>query len=163
MLRSPLVPIAALFALLALAAPTVAQQPADCPAVEDGTGTPVELRIGDFVLRAQVTSDAGVTGEGTRVEGRLVGCERDARIPAPADDADAVEPRANGLGSMLRLLHDLRIGLEMGPAEEGSCMRARLEITDAAGGLVGTAGERPVALELCGLPFTRDGGAAGTP
>jgi hypothetical protein len=163
MLRRPLMPIAAMFALLVVAAPAAAQQPADCPAVEDGTGTPVELRIGDFILRAQVTSDGGETGEGTRVQGRLVGCERDPRIPSPADDADAVEPRVSGLGSMLRLLHDLRIGLEMGPAQEGSCMRARLEITDAAGGLVGTAGERPVALELCGLPFSRDSGAAGTP
>jgi hypothetical protein len=153
--KRPLMPMASLFAVLLTAAAAQAQQPLGCPAVEEGKGTPVELRIGDFVLRAQVTSDAGEPGEMSRVEGRLIGCENDPRIAPPAGDADdptAGERAERGFGAMLRLLHDLRIGLELGPTRDGGCVSARLEITDAAGGLA-PAEDRPIALELCGFPF----------
>lgn len=155
MSKHPVVPIATILVLLAGAGSAGAQQSDGCPAVEDGVGTPIELRIGDFVLRAQVTGDAGESGEGTRVEGRLVGCERDRRIQASPDDTDATAPPSAGTGILFHLLHDLRIGLELGPARDGECVRARLEIMEAVTGVAGTAGEQPLAVELCGLPFTR--------
>jgi hypothetical protein len=158
MVKRALMPMAPVIAVLLVATAAGAQEPLGCPVIEEEAGTPVELRIGDFVLRAQVTGDAGETGESTRVQGRLIGCERDRRIGATGDEADAGDAELRGLASVLRVLHDLRIGLELGPAREGRCVRAQLEVSDAAGGVAGTAGERPVAVELCGFPFSRDSG-----
>lgn len=146
--------------LLLPAAQADAQQPLGCPTVEEGDGPPIELRIGDVVLRAEVKSTAAEGGEGTRVEGRLVGCEYERRIPADPDAADA-EPGTDpvaGLASALRLLHDLRVGLELGPGEDGRCVRAKVDVADAASGAAGAA-ERPLSLELCGLPVRIDGGS----
>jgi hypothetical protein len=153
----PLVPMGTVFALLVLGGPATAQQPIGCPTVEEGRGTPVELRIVDFVLRGQITGDAGDAVEGTRVEGRLIGCERDPRIPADPVDGEMAEAAPLGLASMLRVLHDLTVGLELGPTRDGRCVRASIDFTDAAGGTAGTSDGQPLALELCGLPFGRIG------
>jgi hypothetical protein len=153
MLKRPIMPIATALALLAAAGWADAQQPPDCPTVEADRGIPVELRIGDLVLRAQVSSEVRDSAEGTRVEGRLIGCER-APADAMADDPSG-DPSVQGLTGVLRLLHDLRVGLELGPTQEGRCVRARLDVTDGAGSLPGTSGDGPIALELCGLPLKR--------
>jgi hypothetical protein len=152
-----LVPIGTVFVLLMAAGPANAQQPLGCPTVEEGPGTPVELRIGDFVLRAQVTGDAGDAVEGTRVEGRLIGCERDPRIPADPVDGGVADAAPLGLGPVLRVLHDLTVGLELGPSRDGRCVRARVDFKDAAGGTAEASGGQPLAMELCGLPFSRGG------
>jgi hypothetical protein len=144
--------------LLLAPAQSDAQQPAGCPAVEEGAAPPLELRFGDFVLRAQVQSSTGATGEGARVEGRLIGCEYDPRIQeAPAGPVGVeLEPAADpaaAFASALRLLHDLRVGLELAPGKDGRCVRASVDVTDAAGEHGATAGDQPISLELCGLPF----------
>jgi hypothetical protein len=149
--------------LLLAPAPGGAQQAAGCPVVEEGDAPPLELRFGDFVLRAQVKSSTGETGEGARVEGRLIGCEHDPRIPeAPVDPAadgpvgvelDRAGDPAAAFASALRLLHDLRVGLELAPGQDGRCVRASVDVTDAANDFGGTGGDRPLSLELCGLPF----------
>jgi hypothetical protein len=144
--------------LLLAPAQSDAQQPAGCPAVEEGDAPPLELRFGDFVLRGQVQSSAGATGEGARVEGRLIGCEYDPRIQeAPAGPVGVeLEPAADpetAFASALRLLHDLRVGLELAPGQDGRCVRASVDVTDAARDHGATAVDRPLSLELCGLPF----------
>jgi hypothetical protein len=137
--------------LLILAGPVEAQEPAGCPAVEEEATVPVELRFGDLVLRARVASGANEAGDGTRVEGRLVGCER---TEAEADVAPDVAP-------VLRLLHDLRLAFELAPVgEDGRCIRAGIEVSDAAGELAGTGSDGPVAVELC-VPFRLERPAAG--
>jgi hypothetical protein len=165
MLHRLLMSAAIAVAPVLLAAPGAAQQPGDCPAVEAGRGTPVEVRVGDMVLRAQISSEADQSGEGTRVEGRLIGCERDPRIPPPADDtpAPAAGAEHDGLGSVLRLLHDLRVGFELGPVQDGRCVRAQIDVTDSAGGVPVATRERPLAVELCGLSFDRGPGAPDAP
>jgi hypothetical protein len=135
-----------------------AQQAAGCPALEEGDAPPLELRFGDMVLRAQVRSTAGQTGEGTRVEGRLIGCEHDPRIPAAPDGPLGAELEQAGdpsaaFASALRLLHDLRVGLELAPGQDGRCVRASVDVTDAASDLAGSGGDRPLSFEFCGLPL----------
>jgi hypothetical protein len=159
MVKRVLMAIALAGGLLLTVAQGDAQQPLGCPVVEDGDGPPIELRIGDFVLRAEVKSVAAEGGEGTRVEGRLVGCEYERRIPADPEAADA-EPGTEAVaGLALRLLHDLRVALELAPGDDGRCVRAKVDVADAASAAVDTAAERPLSVELCGLPIRIDSGS----
>lgn len=145
---------------------------AACPSVDESDGVPLELRIAGLLMRVQVRDLArpegrpeGELGEeenGAGVQVRLVSCDAasshgvdDARGP---DDADAADARdADAESPLLRLIHDLRVGLELEATEEGRCLRARFAIADQAGpaaaGVAGAASD-PVDLELCGLPFT---------
>jgi hypothetical protein len=155
MVKRVLMAIALAGGLLLPAAEGDAQQPIGCPVAEEGDGPPIELRIGDFVLRAEVKSGVAEGGEGTRVEGRLVGCEYERRIPSEPGAAEA-EPGTEavaGFASALRLLHDLRVGLELAPGADGRCVRAKVDVADATSEAAGTAAERPVSVELCGLPI----------
>lgn len=144
-------------ALFAAPAPTHAQGASDCPEIEEGEARPVELRIGDLVLRAQVRTEA--TGEdGTRVEGRLISCERD-RVIGPADagaEADAADPAeaadVAGVATVLRLLRDFRIAFDLGNPDEAGCIRAALDVQDSAGQRPTAGADRPLAVEICGLP-----------
>jgi hypothetical protein len=149
--------------LLLAPAPGGAQQATGCPVIEEGDAPPLELRFGDFVLRAHVKGSTGETGDGVRVEGRLIGCEHDPRIPEAPDDPAADGPvgveldrttdPAAAFASALRLLHDLRVALELAPGQDGRCVRASVDVTDAASDVGKTAEDRPLSLELCGLPF----------
>jgi hypothetical protein len=141
-------------ALFAAPAPTHAQAASDCPEIEEGEAHPVELRIGDFVLRAQVRTEA--TGEdGTRVEGRLISCERDRVIgPAEADaEPDAAEAAdVAGVATVLRLLRDFSVALDLGSRDADGCIRAGLDVKDSAGQRPTAGADRPLAVEICGLP-----------
>lgn len=146
-----------------------AEHAAACPSVDESDGVPLELRIASLLMRVQVRDLArpegrpeGEEGNGAGVQVRLVSCDAasshgvdDARGP---DDADAADARdADAESPLLRLIHDLRVGLALEPTEEGRCLRARFAIADQAGpaaaGVAGAASD-PVDLELCGLPFT---------
>jgi hypothetical protein len=147
-----LIPASALLLLAVAARPAGAQEAPACPPVEDGAGVPVELRVGDIVLRAQVSSADGA--EGARVEGRLVGCARDRAGSPQEPEGDPVAGDAfGGPGAVLRLLHDLRVALELGPAKDGRCVRASVEVSDDGGSLPQSPAGRPLGIELCGLPF----------
>lgn len=136
---TPMFVLAALFGLAIPAGGLQAQDPGSCPAVEESEAPPIELRIGDFVLRAQVSSDRAET-DGTRVEGRLIGCEREQRIGE--EGADPV--------SVLRVLQDLRVAFQFTPEADG-CIRAEVDVEDAARPADGP--DRPLTLQLCGLPL----------
>jgi hypothetical protein len=157
--------LAALTAAALLAAAPAEGQQGACPPVEAGSAPPVEIRVGDRLLRAQVTRESG-DSEGRRVEVRLVGCERagdDADLLGVAEEeggAEAVEELAGAASTLLRVLHDLRVGLELAPGQDGRCVRASVDVVDAAAGAGGVSPE-PVAVELCGLPV-RAGGGGGT-
>jgi hypothetical protein len=149
-------PIVLFSALAALAVPGAglgAQQPLGCPVAEDGAGTPIELRVGDLVLRAQISSERAGDGAGARVEGRLIGCEREQRIgAAEADPDDATGDAPARPVSVLRLLHDLRVAFEVVPGADG-CVRAELDVEESKAGRPADVAERPLTLQLCGLPL----------
>jgi hypothetical protein len=133
---------------MAMPAPAPAQGVADCPEIEGGEGHPIELRIGGFVFKAHVRTDRA-DEDGTRVEGRLISCEREALIVDP-DTANI--PDHAGVASVLRLLNDFRVSFDLNLADETGCIRAGVDVTDAAGQRAATELDRPLALEICGLP-----------
>jgi hypothetical protein len=138
-------------ALAASAAPALAQQHArDCPPARAGAAAPVELRIAGIVLRMELQAEGtAAAGDSARLDARLVGCEDASRRHADAD-AGAAAPG----GGLLRLLHDVRFGLQFAPSADGRCIRARVDVRDEGPDAGRDTGE-PVAFELCGLPFGR--------
>jgi hypothetical protein len=158
--------VGAVAAIVLVAAPAVAQEPdrtaarelaattvKECPTVETGS-MPIELRIGGRVLRAEIRTDGGAApGDSARVQARLVSCE-DAGLRSA--EADVEEPGAAAVtGELLRLLSDLRVGIQMAPSADGRCVRAQLDVRDD--GPTRRAGpEQPLGVELCGLPFGRE-------
>jgi hypothetical protein len=151
------IPLAAAAALFFAAAPALAQQPAqDCPAPEPGMETPVEVRIAGMVLRAQVSSQGSTAaGDSARVEARLVSCEDPSRRGA---DAGAAAAPGDGL---LRLLSDLRLGIQLTPSADGRCYRAQIHVSDDAADARRNRGDEPVGIELCGLNIGREPGVDG--
>lgn len=158
-------------------APAAAQQPlgqpiapeaAACPAADPSEGTPLELRVAGRLMRVQIR-DTAEEEDGAHLQLRLVGC--DATGAKEVAGASPSEEAAGGSGGesgspFLRLMHDLRVGLELAPTEDGRCVRARIAVDDraetaaadrAAGAPAeaasATAPRRPVGVELCGLPF----------
>lgn len=162
-------------ALFLVATPARAQQPlgqpvepeaAACPSADPNDGTPLELRMAGRLLRVQVR-DLAEGGDSARVQLRLVGCDTagadTASVGAPSDTAVA-EAGGGAESPLLRLMHDLRVGLELAPTEDGRCIRAQIAFDDRAGphapadpaaGAESAAAARgePVGVELCGLPF----------
>jgi hypothetical protein len=150
-------------AMLLATAPAAAQQPVaqqpvphavqECPAAEPGT-TPVELRIAGMVLRAQVKTEGGAApGDSTRVEARLVSCEEDRRIAADEDVDHPLDAAAASAEGLLRVLSDLRLGIQLTPSADGRCFRAQLDVRDDGPTAArGTGLDGPLGIELCGLP-----------
>jgi hypothetical protein len=151
--KNPITPMALVAVALAMVvstAPAAAQAATECPAAEAGT-TPLELRIGEFLLRAQLSTRSGAAGEGSRIEGRLVQCEEERLLGDPVDADDAAA--AVSTLSVLRILHDLRVAFEVQPEEDG-CIRASFDVAEGKTGRPAGAADRPVSLQLCGLPAT---------
>lgn len=163
-------------ALFLGATPVVAQQPLGqplgqpidrdhgaCPSADPNDGTPLELRMAGRLVRVQVR-DLAEDIDGASVQVRLVGCdtadsEGDGEEPTGAGTSDAAEsPRSDNGSPLLRLMHDLRVGLELAPTDEGRCIRARIAFDDRGATApppagAGRAPGEPVEVELCGLPF----------
>lgn len=161
------------FRLCMIAAPFLATAPAApgavaCPAADASEGMPLELRVAGRLMRVQI-QDTAEDGEGAHLQVRLVEC--DATGAEDGAGAGPAEGAAGGSGGesgspLFRLMHDLRVGLELAPTEDGRCVRARIAIDDraempaadpatgvSAGAAAATGPQEPVALELCGLPF----------
>lgn len=152
-MRRYVTPIILAAALVAAPAATDAQASADCPAIADRDAHPIELRIGDFVLRAQVRTDHS-DEDGTRLEGRLISCERE-RVIGEADAPDSPDhdvPDHAAMATVLRLLHDFRVAFELGSTDQAGCIRAGVDVRDAAAQRPAAEGGRPLAVEICGLP-----------
>jgi hypothetical protein len=142
-------PVAAA-ALCFMASPVLAQQPvAPCPEVDSAGETPVEVRVLGMVIRAHVNA-AGTTaaGDSARLDARLVSCEDVSRIGADPDAAAAGD-------GLLRLLSDLRLGIQLAPSADGRCFRAQIEVADDGPDARRSRVEEPVGIELCGLPIGR--------
>lgn len=136
-------------ATLLFAVPAAAQEARACPAVEPGDVRPIELRVAGVLLRVQVAERPVDVEEGTSVDVRLVACEEEEGSgTGRADEAAAV-----GEGSgLLRVLHDLSLGVALGPSADGRCMRARFDIPrDRVGGADAAAPAEPLRFELCGF------------
>lgn len=146
-------------ALLFVPTVAAAQERAECPEAAAEDGRPVELRIAGIVMRAQVKERPAAHEDGTSVEVRVVGCQEERG--ETEGDANAGETRDDVAG-ILRVFQDLWVGLELGPSEDGRCMRASFAVKDARPGAADEGGaelDEPIGLELCGLPFGRDSGA----
>ncbi|HUH13905.1 MAG TPA: hypothetical protein VMK65_12390 [Longimicrobiales bacterium] len=138
-------------AALLFAVPAVAQEARACPDVEPGDVRPIELRIAGVLLRVQVAEQPMAVAEGTSVDVRLVACEEEAGSEAGRADEAAAAGERSGL---LRVLHDLRLGVAVGPSADGRCMRARFDLPrDSAAGPDAAAPPEPLRFELCGFSW----------
>lgn len=161
--------LSAAAALLVAVGPAESQESArqsiqTCPEAESGT-TPVELRIGGMVVRAEFKYEGTTAaGDSTRVQARLVTCENTEQRSAVGGDAEehpdqhAIEEAgAATADGLLRVLSDLRLGIQLTPSADGRCFRAQLDVrAEGPDARLGDAPDRPLGIELCGLPFGRD-------
>jgi hypothetical protein len=160
--------VGAVAAIVLVAAPAVAQEPdrtaaqelaartvQECPVVEAGS-MPIELRIGGRVLRAEIRTDGGAApGDSARVQARLVSCE-DAGLRSAEADVEEPAGAAAVTGELLRLLSDLRVGIQTAPSADGRCVRAQLDVRDDGPTAArGTGLDGPLGIEMCGLPVDR--------
>jgi hypothetical protein len=157
--------VVAAAAIVLVAAPARAQEPdrsadpglaaktvQECPAVEAGS-LPIELRIAGRVLRAEIRTDGGAApGDSAAVQARLVSCEDAGLRPAGAETQADETAGVAAAGELLRVLSDLRIGIQLAPSADGRCVRAQLDVRDDGPTRRAGAGQ-PIGVELCGLPF----------